>query len=58
MKKVSILESDIIRHCEIEVRKNMCLILNGLRNRADWIYKYKGIVNGKNTENILTVILF
>jgi hypothetical protein len=47
MKEVNILEGDILGHCEIEVRKNMCLILNGLRNRAVWIYEYKRIVNGK-----------
>jgi hypothetical protein len=37
-----------------KVHMNMCLILNGYRDRAVWIYKYESIVNGnKETEIVV-----
>jgi hypothetical protein len=33
----------------------MCIILNGYRNTAVLIYKYKSIVNGNNEDTLVTV---
>jgi hypothetical protein len=45
---VSNLGSDSIDHSETEIlRMNMRLILNGYRDRAVRIYKYKNIMNSK-----------
>jgi hypothetical protein len=50
--KVTILGGDSIGHCEKKVHMNMCLLLNGYRDRAVWIYKYKSIVNGDKEREI------
>jgi hypothetical protein len=51
--KVSNLRSDGIGHCKKKVCMYMCVILNGYRDGAVLIYKYKIIVHGnkkrKNT---------
>ena len=39
---------------EKKVCMNMCLIQNGYRDRAVWIFKYKSIMND-NKEKVLTV---
>jgi hypothetical protein len=48
--KINIFGGDSSGHFEKKVHINMCLILNGYRDRAVSIYKYKSIVNG-NKEN-------
>jgi len=41
-EKVNVFEGDYIGHCEEnKVHMNMCLILNGYGDGADWIHKYK-----------------
>ena len=46
---------DIIGHCEEKVHMNICLTLNGYRDRAAGIYQYANTVNGNNKEKLITV---
>jgi hypothetical protein len=52
-RKGSILGGDSIGHCEKKVNMNMCLILNGYRDRAVGIYKYQSTVNGNKEREII-----
>jgi hypothetical protein len=47
-------------HYEGNVHINMCLILNGYRDRAVWIYKYKTIVNCNKllAVNFVLILMF
>lgn len=49
-RKVSILEPDSITYCE-KGHVNTCLIMNGYREKAVWMFQYNSIVNcGKERE--------
>jgi hypothetical protein len=52
--KFSILRGDIIGHCEKRVHMNMYLIMNGYRDRAGCLCKYKSILK----RNYLLSIVF
>ena len=52
---VSSLESDSIDHCETEsLRMNMCLLLDGYRDAAVRIRRFKSIVNSNNKKREIT----
>jgi hypothetical protein len=51
-RKVNILRGDSIGHFKKKFRMNMCLLLNGYRDRALRMYKYKSTVKGDNEREI------
>ena len=48
---------DIMGYCEKIVQMNICLIPNGYRVRAVWIYRYKNVMRGdkKKLEYVLLI---
>jgi hypothetical protein len=49
---VNILGGDRLSHCEKQVPMDMCVILNGNRDRAARMCQYKGVLNGKKQREI------
>ena len=50
--KVNVLEDHSTGHCYRKFHTNICLILNGYRDRAVWVYKYKSILSCKKEREI------
>jgi len=50
--KFNILEGYIFGHCEEIVHRNMCLLLNGYRDRVAGIHQYGNTVNGNKKREI------
>jgi hypothetical protein len=56
-EKINTLGGDSTVSCEKNFNVSMCIILNGCRNRAVLIYKYKSVVKVNNEDTLVTVNL-